>query len=95
VGYALLPFDVLPGIIPIVGQLDDLAALLLGLRFALGGCPPALARAHLERVGLSETAIDADLQTVRTTAIWLVKGGARLGRQGIVEPFRRLFGWGG
>jgi uncharacterized membrane protein YkvA (DUF1232 family) len=93
-GYAVLPFDLLPGIIPIVGQLDDLAAVLLGIRFALAGCSPEVAQEHLAQVGLSETAIEADVQTVRDTATWLLKGGARLGREGILWPFRRLLGQG-
>lgn len=90
IGYAILPFDLLPGIIPIVGQLDDLAALLLGIRVALAGCPPDTAEAHLARVGLAETAIDADLQTVRDAAAWLAKGAIRLGKRGALLPFRWL-----
>ena len=91
-GYALLPFDLIPGIIPIVGQLDDLAALLLGIRCALDGCPPEIAQAHLVRVGLSETAIGADLRTVQNAATWLAQGAARVGLRGMLAPFRLLFG---
>lgn len=95
IGYAILPFDLIPGIIPIIGQLDDLAALLLGLRVALGGCPPDAAQVHLRRVGLSETAIDADLQTVREAAAWLLKGGVRLSVRGLLAPLRWLGRLGG
>lgn len=90
IGYAVLPFDLLPGIIPVVGQLDDLAALLLGIRTALRGCSAEVSQAHLERVGLSDTAIDADLENVRNAAAWLVKGGAQLGIQGARAPFQLL-----
>lgn len=95
IGYAVLPFDLLPGIIPIIGQLDDLAALLLGLRAALEGCPPEAARMHLTRVGLSETAVDADLQTVREAAAWLLKGGIILGLRGALASRRLLARLGG
>jgi uncharacterized membrane protein YkvA (DUF1232 family) len=78
--YLVSPIDPIPGFIPVVGQLDDLAVLLLSLRRALRGCPPALAAEHLERAGLSLLMIDADLQTVRATAVWVaVKTGRAVG----------------
>ena len=77
-GYALLPLDLVPGIIPVAGQLDDLAVLLSLLRRALGGCPPGVATEQLARAGLSAERLDADLAIVGETARWLARGGARL-----------------
>ena len=88
--YAVSPIDLVPGIIPVLGQLDDLAVLLLGLRRALEGCAPEAARAHLEQAGLSGSALDRDLANVRAAAGWLVGGGARLGLAVAALPFRLL-----
>jgi uncharacterized membrane protein YkvA (DUF1232 family) len=71
IGYAILPFDLLPGIIPVVGQLDDLGALLLGLRHTLRGCPPEIARRHLEDAGLTHQVLDDDLRTVGVATVWI------------------------
>lgn len=90
IGYAVLPFDLLPGVIPIAGQLDDLAALLLGIRQALRGCSAEAAQAHVARAGLTEAALDADLVVVRQTGVWLVKQGALLGVRAVTAPFRLL-----
>jgi uncharacterized membrane protein YkvA (DUF1232 family) len=75
--YAVSPIDLVPGIIPVVGQLDDLAVLLLALRLALGGLPPTTAAAHLAAAGLSSAALDEDVATVRATAGWVAKGAGR------------------
>lgn len=77
-GYALLPFDLLPGFIPIVGQLDDMAIMIGGLRSVLRGCSPEVRTDHLARAGLTLNTIDADLAAVRDIAWWLAKRGARL-----------------
>lgn len=90
IGYAVLPLDLLPGIIPLIGQLDDLGALLLGLRQALAGCPPAVAAAHLRRAGLSDSALDADLRTVAVATVWLVAGAAGLAARVVRAPLRLL-----
>ena len=79
--YLISPIDPVPGFIPVLGQLDDLAVLLLTLRRALQGCPPPLAAEHLEQAGLSLDMLDADLATVRATAVWVaVKAGSAVGR---------------
>jgi uncharacterized membrane protein YkvA (DUF1232 family) len=69
--YVASPIDFVPGIIPVAGQLDDLAALLLGIRNALRGCSPTGAAAHLKKARLTATDIDNDLATVRASAGWI------------------------
>ena len=90
IAYAISPVDLVPGIIPVVGQLDDLAALLLALRVALAGCPPPAAAAHLTEVGLSDTALNADLVTVRAVGGWLAGGALSLAWRGATLPLRLL-----
>ncbi len=79
--YAVSPLDLVPGIIPVAGQLDDLFVVLLALRRALRACPPPLAAELLAGVGLSFEEIDRDLATCRATARWLALKGYRLGRR--------------
>ena len=72
-GYLASPIDLVPGIIPVVGQLDDLAAVLLAVRTALGGLPAEQANAHLAKAGLSATALTADIANVRAAAGWTAR----------------------
>lgn len=69
--YVASPLDFVPGVIPVAGQLDDLAALLLSLRFALQGCSDASRRAHLRGAGVAADDLDRDLAAVRTAAGWI------------------------
>ena len=71
--YLASPIDLVPGLIPVAGQLDDLAAVLLGLRVALQGASPAARAAHLEKAGLTEGDIGHDLAIVRGAAGWLAR----------------------
>ena len=89
-GYAVLPFDLLPGIIPVVGQLDDLAALLLGIRQALRGLAPDAAAAHLHHAGLAPGALDADLRIVGVAGVWLATSTASLAARIARAPLRLL-----
>ena len=91
--YVALPLDLIPGIVPVLGQLDDLAALLLGLKTALAACPPETARAHLARAGLSPTALDHDLAVVGGVAAWGAKATIKLGFRAL-DVSRRLLGRG-
>jgi uncharacterized membrane protein YkvA (DUF1232 family) len=75
--YNLSPLDPIPGIIPVLGQLDDYAVLLLAIRRALQVCPPELREEHLTRTGVTETQIDQDLQEMRRIAGHLTRSAAR------------------
>jgi uncharacterized membrane protein YkvA (DUF1232 family) len=89
IGYVVSPFDLIPGIIPVAGQLDDLAALLIALRHALEGCPEDVAQSHMDGVGLNRTALDADIRTLAVAAMWLVIKAGTLGMRVAEVPFRK------
>src|SRR5262245_44243996 len=93
IAYLLSPVDLVPGFIPVVGQLDDLAVALHALRTGLRGLPPSAAAGHLAAVGLSTTALDADIANVRAAAAWTagVIAGAT---QKVIGTSTRLVGVG-
>lgn len=49
--YILLPIDLAPDVVPILGQLDDLAIILLAARLFIELCPPSIVQEHLQRMG--------------------------------------------
>ncbi len=76
-GYLASPIDLVPGVIPVLGQLDDVAVALAAIRVALSGLSPERRRYHLEAVGLADADLTADLRTAGATAAWLLRAGAR------------------
>jgi uncharacterized membrane protein YkvA (DUF1232 family) len=78
-GYLASPIDAVPGVIPVVGQLDDIAVALAALRFALAGLDADRRREHLGAVGLEDGDLAEDLRTVGAASAWLVRAGARTG----------------
>jgi uncharacterized membrane protein YkvA (DUF1232 family) len=73
VAYALSPIDLIPDFVPVLGYLDDLILVPLGLALALRMVPPAImdecrARAAVELDGKRPTSRAALLTIV---AIWL------------------------
>jgi uncharacterized membrane protein YkvA (DUF1232 family) len=74
--YAISPIDLVPGIIPVAGQMDDLAALLLAIRFAVKLTPKEVAVPHLERAGITPQQLDEDLASIRVAALWLARKAA-------------------
>jgi uncharacterized membrane protein YkvA (DUF1232 family) len=80
--YLASPIDLVPGLIPVAGQLDDAAAVLFGLRLALAGLPAAERTMALADAGLEAADLDADLRTIGATYAWLGRRGGRLAWRG-------------
>ena len=48
--YVLSPVDLVPDLLPVLGQLDDLAVVAAGLELFVRRCPPAAAAFHREAI---------------------------------------------
>ena len=77
--YLASPIDLVPGVIPVAGQLDDLYVLLRALRQALHSAPPEVASRHLHRVDLTMAHVEGDIRAIEETTIWLVRKGISAG----------------
>lgn len=80
-GYVISPIDLVPGVIPVVGQLDDLAVALAAIRFALDGLKPEARAERLAAAGLSPSDVEADVRTTGKIAAWLGRSGLRAGQR--------------
>jgi uncharacterized membrane protein YkvA (DUF1232 family) len=49
-GYLFFPIDGIPDVIPVLGQLDDIGVVLLGIRFFFEFIPQDIVREHLLRI---------------------------------------------
>jgi uncharacterized membrane protein YkvA (DUF1232 family) len=54
IGYAFLPFDLIPDFIPILGHLDDLLILPLLGYLAIKSLPPKLYEEHRRRIFINK-----------------------------------------
>ena len=84
-GYAVSPIDLVPGIIPVAGQMDDLYVMLTALQQAVRMTPAQVADRHLADAGLTRDDIETDLKAVRelvrvAVVTSLKFGGKTLGR---------------
>lgn len=79
IGYLFSPIDAIPGLIPILGQVDDLAVTLWALRAVLRRLPPEVAAEHLKAVGLTMEQIDADLTQLGRSATFITASALRFG----------------
>lgn len=80
-GYVLSPIDLVPGIIPVAGQLDDLLVALAAIRVALDGLKPEVRAEKLASVGLTQADLDADLRATKGALVWIGRSGVRLARR--------------
>ena len=73
VGYSVSPIDAVPGIIPVVGQLDDLAIVLYTVRWVLNSLPVDKAHRYLTDAGLTVHVIDEDFDLVRDSGVKIIR----------------------
>jgi uncharacterized membrane protein YkvA (DUF1232 family) len=64
--YVVLPIDVIPDVIPILGQADDLTVLLLVLDLFLQNAPADVRAEHTERARNGTADLDRDLMKLRS-----------------------------
>lgn len=80
--YLISPIDLIPGIIPVAGQIDDLYVVLTGLQRAIRTSPPAVVEEHFAAVGLRPGIVDEDLAAIRTFVrrglAWSMRTGGEL-----------------
>jgi uncharacterized membrane protein YkvA (DUF1232 family) len=79
VTYLVSPIDLVPGFIPVAGQLDDAAAILIAIGVALRSMQPHERAAVLAEAGVRAEDIDEDLRTIRAAYMWMARRGVRLG----------------
>ena len=65
--YLVSPVDLVPGIIPVAGQLDDAVVVLLAIRLALAGLPAAEREAALAEARAGFDGHDDDVRTIGAT----------------------------
>ncbi len=88
--YLVSPIDLVPGIIPVAGQIDDVYVVLMAIRQALRMVPADVADVYLERYQLDTDTIDSDLATIRRLVRIGVTDSARWGWKQLGRLGRRL-----
>lgn len=88
--YAVSPIDLVPGVIPVAGQVDDLYVLLTALRQAIRMSPKDVVDEHLAATHVSLAEIEADLANVRSLVRQGVAWSVRNGGKAIASVGRNL-----
>ncbi len=64
-GYLVLPFDLIPEVVPVVGRLDDVAVIVLALDIFLENVSPELLDEKLAELEIDRAELERDLRQVR------------------------------
>jgi len=87
--YLVSPIDLVPGFIPVAGQLDDLYVMLFGLRQAMRKGPDNVIEEHFAAAGLAPSIVDEDLATIRAFVRRGVRWSLRKGGQALTRVSRQ------
>jgi uncharacterized membrane protein YkvA (DUF1232 family) len=60
--YLAFPIDIIPDFIPVLGELDDLAVLVLGLDWFIRNAPPDVVDEHMARIARHDDTLSKDLE---------------------------------
>jgi uncharacterized membrane protein YkvA (DUF1232 family) len=88
--YLASPVDFIPGVVPVLGQLDDLLATLIALNSALSHAPKEVVEPHLKDSGLSFEIVREDAATVKRIIKELSVAAARAAGRGLSKLGRAL-----
>ena len=81
--YLISPIDLIPGIIPVAGQLDDIILALTVLILQLKRIPADRKERYLEQAGLDMEQAEADLRTAKAVLGYIVRTSALRVTRGI------------
>jgi uncharacterized membrane protein YkvA (DUF1232 family) len=60
-GYLFFPIDLIPDFVPVLGQLDDLAVVLLGLDLFIRSAPADIVEEHLAKISQDKDQLRRDI----------------------------------
>ena len=75
--YLVLPVDIIPEALPVIGAVDDVAVAILALDLFLEGVPRSLLDEHIGELGIDGSELDRDLAQVRRFVPGPVRGAFR------------------
>lgn len=78
IAYSVSPFDLIPGIIPVAGQLDNLLVILRCLRKVLGALKEETREKYLQEASVTIEEIDEDIELAVNTLKSIGKGTAKV-----------------
>jgi uncharacterized membrane protein YkvA (DUF1232 family) len=64
--YLAFPLDIIPDFIPVLGQMDDLAVLILGLDWFIRNAPPDVVEEHMAKIAAHQDTLSRDLDSAST-----------------------------
>jgi len=89
-GYLASPLYFIPGVVPVLGQLDDLLAILIALNAALSLAPRDVVEPHLMNCGLTFEIVKEDAATAKRVIKDLSIAAAKAAGRGLSKLGRGL-----
>jgi uncharacterized membrane protein YkvA (DUF1232 family) len=61
--YLAFPIDIIPDFIPVIGQMDDVAAIIFVLNWFVQNAPPDVVEEHMTRIARHDDVLSKDLES--------------------------------